>query len=490
MVALSTNTQRPILVIHPEAIQIRSLLQLHGYRTVEATDGVEAVDKVYHLMPAAVILGVALPDINGYQLCRVLKNDPVTQHIPVLLLSNEQHSAMDRFWSFKSGADALLAEDVLEDSLVPQLQMLTEIYEKVGPPKPLTVPEGPYNTRVRLNHILDKALLETTLMVEFRNLADLVHDPNLLNHMLFSLLENVVDYEVAAVFYHDLVNDPRLVTFAVHENTVFPSAGIEPLKEAFFQKLSFYNPQAREFDRLTAEVIGPLDASLPVDLPGTCYIQEFFVDKTPIGAFALYSREPVDFQQIFPVQLISKEIRMLMKLRHIYSHSQVLAITDGLTGLHNYRHFMTTLAREYKRAQRYDLDLSLAIIDIDHFKLLNDEWGHAAGDAVLKAVSEHLADSVRNIDFCARYGGEELVILLPETSLDNALIACQRFQARIAENPIVWDGCQLNVTVSVGLANVGPGMKTVSDLVRAADNALYEAKTKGRNRVELYFHSH
>jgi two-component system, cell cycle response regulator len=164
-----------------------------------------------------------------------------------------------------------------------------------------------------------------------------------------------------------------------------------------------------------------------------------------------------------------------------------LTRTDSLTGLFNRRYFEERLALEYSRALRYGGQLSLVMVDIDHFKRINDTWGHPFGDVVLKRVAQVARESLRDVDMLARYGGEELVVLLPETAAPDAMVVCERVRSAIERLELTAPGeaaQAVHVTASLGLATFPQhGLTGSESLVRAADDCLYEAKAGGRNRV-------
>jgi diguanylate cyclase (GGDEF)-like protein len=164
-----------------------------------------------------------------------------------------------------------------------------------------------------------------------------------------------------------------------------------------------------------------------------------------------------------------------------------LSITDGLTGLYNYRYLTQSLDSELKRSIRYNRNLALLLIDIDYFKNLNDTYGHLCGDYVIKTVAKLLKSNVRGTDVVARYGGDELAVLLIETDIKSALEVAEKLKQEISTHPFQWQVQQLSVNVSIGLATApGPGVQDSSDLVDAADQALYQAKKAGRNAVIVF----
>ena len=161
------------------------------------------------------------------------------------------------------------------------------------------------------------------------------------------------------------------------------------------------------------------------------------------------------------------------------------AITDGVTGLHTRLHFNDLLEKEFSRAVRYSEPLSCLMIDIDHFKEINDTYGHPVGDQVLAEIGGILKESVRLIEVAARYGGEEFVLLFPKTPVRDALKPAARLLQAIASRHFQGLPRKQMVTVSIGLAGLpDPALKGANDLVRCADFALYKAKRNGRNRIE------
>lgn len=170
-----------------------------------------------------------------------------------------------------------------------------------------------------------------------------------------------------------------------------------------------------------------------------------------------------------------------------------LAVTDPLTGLYNKRYFLTRLSEEVERANRYEQDLSMLFCDVDHFKKVNDDYGHAFGDEVLKRMAGlfscgmdrlHVVSRLRKSDIVARYGGEEFVTILPETDLAGAVRAAEKVRGIVEKTGFEADGKAIRITISFGAAQYVPSLANGDGLIRAADAALYRAKQNGRNRVE------
>jgi diguanylate cyclase (GGDEF)-like protein len=170
---------------------------------------------------------------------------------------------------------------------------------------------------------------------------------------------------------------------------------------------------------------------------------------------------------------------------HLREELRVHAETDPLTGVANRRLFLETLQQECRNTVHRGSSLSLLLIDLDHFKSINDRFGHPAGDAVLSVVAERLQSCLRSEDLLARYGGEEFSILLPATTPEEALLCAERIRTAIASSPVAIDGVQLPLTASIGVSTLQCGSTDLTLLLKQADLALYRAKAEGRNRVEM-----
>lgn len=160
-----------------------------------------------------------------------------------------------------------------------------------------------------------------------------------------------------------------------------------------------------------------------------------------------------------------------------------IATNDGLTGIYNRRSFDMIIAKEFDRASRYERELSLLIVDIDHFKQVNDTYGHVAGDDVLKALANRLSKQLRTNDHLARYGGEEFVIILPETPLEMAHLLAERIRKSTEEREYQVGNQTIHITLSIGISSFPSHADTLEEMIYHADSALYEAKDSGRNRV-------
>ncbi len=178
------------------------------------------------------------------------------------------------------------------------------------------------------------------------------------------------------------------------------------------------------------------------------------------------------------IQQASKAITYSSNLKRISE----LAIKDGLSGLYNHRHFKEMLSNFVARALRYSEDLSVVIIDIDNFKMINDDHGHQAGDAIISETGVLIANSIREIDIAARYGGDEFAIVLPKTNESGALFVAEKIVKKIGSSKIL-NSDKINITLSIGISSFPKNAMTQDGLIEKADIALYEAKNRGRNQI-------
>ena len=206
------------------------------------------------------------------------------------------------------------------------------------------------------------------------------------------------------------------------------------------------------------------------------------------GAFEYMPKSMLSADHLIRIIANTLEKARLMKdVKEAHKKMAELSIMDELTGLFNRRYFAGALQQEWSQAQRYGTDLVLCILDLDHFKEVNDRYGHSAGDLVLTKMGRMLRDWTRQTDVACRYGGEEFAIILPATGIDSARTISERFREAVAAQTFRHGGQSFQLTVSIGMAAISDdGIQTTKDLIDRADEALYGAKHQGRNRVVRY----
>lgn len=186
-----------------------------------------------------------------------------------------------------------------------------------------------------------------------------------------------------------------------------------------------------------------------------------------------------------PLTLLCDIIGSAMSNIRMYDEVHQQARSDSMTGLMNHRTFYRELAKEVGRSRRYGSNLSLVMVDLDNLKAINDTYGHRAGDAVLMHVAEQISHCIRGTDIAARYGGDEFAIVLPNTSLSDAVAMTQRLRRQVAEHPIRIDQHDIDASVSIGMGQYQPEW-TVEDFMNESDTALFEAKAAGKNQIHVF----
>jgi diguanylate cyclase (GGDEF)-like protein len=205
-----------------------------------------------------------------------------------------------------------------------------------------------------------------------------------------------------------------------------------------------------------------------------------------LGFLAITTNIPIVLnEQKELIQMFANEVTIAIENARLFEEIKDMAIKDGLTEIYNRRHFYDLAKIEFARAKRYRTPLSILMLDIDHFKAVNDHYGHLYGDTVLKRVAKLCLGSIRKMDIFGRYGGEEFVFALPETDQEEALIMAERIRATISETLFQEKTQQISITVSIGIATLDNRINTFEELLQSSDEALYLAKQEGRNRVAV-----
>ncbi|GGA85058.1 PleD family two-component system response regulator [Brucella endophytica] len=435
---------------------LESRLLAEYYDVVTASNGQQAIDICQSSNVDIVLLDVMMPGMDGFEVCRRLKTDAKTVHIPIVMVTALDRP-QDRIRGLEAGADDFLTKPVKD------LQLLSRV-----------------KSLARLKSLSDELLLraastrETDMEALFLARADDTgKDANLL----------VVDENQSAA--------ARLKALLSVDNRVDvigePSAGLLGAVEGNYDCVivstgfADYDPlrlcsQMRAIERTRL---------LPVILiadPG----------ETDLVARALdlgvndYLMRPLDRNELLArVRTQVKRKRYNDLLRKSLTRTIEMAVTDSLTGLHNRRYLDGHMPTLFERAVSRERPLSVLIIDVDHFKRINDTFGHDAGDDVLRDFAGRLNRNIRGIDLACRYGGEEFVVVLPDTDQRMAAVVAERIRGTVASTPFVirTGTASVDVTISIGIASLQPRNDSVGKLFKRADLALYEAKKSGRNRV-------
>jgi len=435
-------------------------LRLQGFTVVECADGAEGAVLSLEDPPAAVVADLTMPSISGVQLCRLLGSEIGTSTVPVILRGAE--GRRNHFWAEQAGAFAYVPKGRMGE-LVRALRRAIDERSNDGDFFVVSSTHG-LDVRERIATHLDAALFDSVIAAEVRRLGTCESFDRLAD-LLSQFVSQVTTYRWIAVVRHEPLR------LAVHANAACREAVIAEARKAL--GLTDETPvMVIEDDDATSDAEGPAAVLEPV----------YFGEHT-IGTFALAPRAPEHKNDRLLVATIARELGGALRMATLVEESRWMATTDLLTGLLNRRAFLESTGREVARTKRYNDVLSVILLDVDHFKHINDRRGHAAGDMVLSAVGKLLNGALRTCDIVARWGGEEFVLVLPSTSLEGAEQVAERVREMMEQADIKdGNGDAIPVTASFGVASYALG-ESLEQVIDRADRAMYLAKSSGRNRV-------
>jgi two-component system cell cycle response regulator len=435
-------------------------LRLQGFTVIECADGAEGAVLALEDPPAAVVADLSMPSISGVQLCRLLGSEPGTAKVPVILRGDE--GRRNHFWAEQAGAAAYVTKGRMGELV----RALRKAIEDQGEPDDFFVMASTQglDVRERIATHLDAALFDSVIAAEVRRLGSSESFDRLAD-LLSQFVSQVTTYRWIAVVRRSPLR------LAVHTNAEARDRSVREAREAL--QLPESTPVVLiEDDDAVADAEGPPAMLEPVHF-----------GENAIGTFALAPRIPEHRNDRILVSTIARELGGALRMATLVEESRWMATTDALTGLLNRRAFLESTGREVARTRRYNDKLSVVLLDVDHFKHINDRRGHAAGDVVLTAVGKLLAGAVRTCDIVARWGGEEFVIVLPSTALEGAEEVAERIREQLASAQIIDSGGEvIPVTASFGVATYADN-ETLEQVIDRADRAMYLAKSGGRNRV-------
>jgi two-component system cell cycle response regulator len=433
-------------------------LNAQGYIVEAAADPMSGADLALSAPPAAVVADFWMPGISGIQLCRLLRTEPATANVPVILRGDDDNPR-NRFWAERAGAVGyvrkgrvgdlvrMLAKAVLDQSANQSVVRLTEAID----------------IRERIARYLDAALFESVIAAEIRSLSSCGSFERLFD-LFAQFLAQVIRYRWLALSTHAPQH------FAVHHHPDNADVAEQQARAAL--EVAGDTPPLRFVDEDScAEHQGP-----PVVVCSVLF------GGAELGRLALAPSVSSERNADQLVALVARELGGPVRITALMDEQQLLATSDALTGLRNRRAFVELGRVEINRSQRYVLPLSLLVIDVDHFKSINDCHGHAAGDRVLAALGALLQRQLRTPDLPARWGGEEFVVALPNTDGAGGKVVAERLRRAVEALAIEQDGTPIAVSASFGVASFRPG-ESLESLVDRADRAMYTAKFNGRNQV-------
>ncbi|HKQ44129.1 MAG TPA: PleD family two-component system response regulator [Rhizomicrobium sp.] len=434
---------------------LEAKLTAEYFEVITAFNGLECLAKMEQGVPDIVLLDVMMPGMDGFEVCRRIKSNPKTAHIPVVMVTALDQPS-DRVAGLDAGADDFLTKPVDDAALFARVRSLVRL-------KMMTD-----ELRMRESTGQDMGLLDP---------AETFTENNQTGRIL------VIEDRVESVAWFSNALAP---THEVSSVDTFEEALVR-VKGGDFD-LIVVSLGMRGFDglRLCSQLRSlPEGRHVPILVVVSDGDRRKLTQALEMGVNDYLTR-PVDKNELVArVRTQLRKKRYADRLRHNVQLSLEMAITDQLTGLHNRRYMSRHLDTLLSNAQKSGRPLAFVIMDIDFFKHVNDTHGHDIGDEVLKEFATRIAANVRGIDLACRYGGEEFVVVMPDTDLAFAYNIAERLRQSIETTPvkISRDPGQLNITISIGIAKSEAAGDTAEQLLHRADQALYRAKRSGRNKV-------
>jgi two-component system cell cycle response regulator len=434
---------------------LEAKLSAEYFEVATAFNGLECLAKMEEAIPDIVLLDVMMPGMDGFEVCRRIKSNPKTAHVPVVMVTALDQPS-DRVTGLDAGADDFLTKPVDDSALfarvrsLVRLKMMTDelrMREATGEKMGLLDPTDAQGDGLQSGRIL---------IIEDRP-------------------ESVAWFAGALQPTHEV-------------------SSVETFEEALVRvkggdyDLIMVSLGMRGFDglRLCSQLRSlPEGRNVPILVIVSDGDRRKLTQALEMGVNDYLTR-PVDKNELVArVRTQLRKKRYADRLRHNVQLSLEMAITDQLTGLHNRRYMSRHLDNLISSAQKSGKPLAFLIMDIDYFKAVNDTHGHDIGDEVLKEFANRIAANVRGIDLACRYGGEEFVVVMPDTEISFAYSIAERLRKSIETTPVEISRApgKLNITISVGIAASEKNGDTAEKLLHRADQALYRAKRSGRNRV-------
>ncbi|HEY2033965.1 MAG TPA: PleD family two-component system response regulator [Rhizomicrobium sp.] len=434
---------------------LEAKLTAEYFEVVTAFNGIEALAKVEECDPDIVLLDVMMPGMDGFEVARRIKGNPKTAHVPVVMVTALDQPS-DRVAGLDAGADDFLTKPVDDAALFARVRSL-----------------------VRLKMMTDELRMResTGQSMGLIDPAQTLIDNNPTGRILI-----IEDRPESVAWFTTALSPANEVTSA------------DSFEEALVRvrggdyDLIVVSLGLRGFDglRLCSQLRSlPEGRNVPILVLVSDGDRRKLTQALEMGVNDYLTR-PVDKNELIArvrTQLRKKNYQD--RLRHNVQLSLEMAITDQLTGLHNRRYMARHLDSLISNAQKSNKPLSFLIMDIDHFKSVNDTHGHDIGDEVLREFSNRISANIRGIDLACRYGGEEFVVVMPDTDVEFAHTIAERLRKSVETNSIEISRVPnvLNITISIGIAvSQGEG-DNAEKLLHRADQALYRAKRSGRNRV-------
>ena len=441
--------------ILPNVKLLEAKLACEYYDVITATSGAEALEKVESDKPDLVLLDVMMPGMDGFEVCTRIKSNPDTAHIPVVMVT-ALTDVEDKVRGLEAGADDFLSKPINDTALMARVRSLA-----------------------RLKMALDEWKIRENAANQFGVVSEKV---SLMSEPVEGariLLVEDREYEKNKII-ESLSADMSIV---IHTDSGMKA--MELISQQDFDVLMISLDLENEDGLRLCSHLRSNERSRSVPIVMIAHEEEIqrVAHGLEMGAHDYVVRPIEKNELIARVRTQIRRKRFQERLRSTYEISLSMALTDSLTGLYNRRYLEVHMQKLIENNASSNKALGVILMDIDHFKSVNDTHGHKVGDEVLQVFSARIKDNLRSFDLVARLGGEEFIAILPDVSPERAYMVAERLRRSIADEPIPCsvEGGVLSVTTSVGGAIINNGGHEIPAVLERADKCLYEAKETGRN---------
>ena len=517
--AVGAVEQTSVLVVHSNRVTRRRISRIVGtrYQVVEADNAERTLEALQQQPIDLIVLDSEVPGASGIALCRVLKDSQQWKHIPVILMTAD-NNVSGKVDGLNAGAEDCLSESCHEAELLArvraslrlrkterdlamQWQMLEDYAQKLEQAfeseRQASVKVTKHNQSLeQLNRELQQSKLKESVL---RGQDQLLHRISDIIRKSFHISENISKTleELGGHFSLDCC-------FAVLPSDEEPEDAVR----SEYVTEDDYKVQEDDVDLKILEIFkkhfGPEQPLVVSDMLRDRLVEPF--KKEALGQYPVKSLfyVPITYEEKLLGVLgghrceseaiwtsenknfltqVAGQIAIGVTNARLYARVQRQATTDGLTGLFNHRTGQEKLSEQMRLAERYQRNIAVVMIDVDHFKSINDGYGHPAGDTVLKSVARLIRNDCRDVDIPVRYGGEEFLLILPEVNQEGAVVVAERIRRKLSKELIIHDEVEISLTASLGVAAFPEDAHTQQQLLDLSDKALYLSKRLGRNQV-------
>lgn len=447
--------------IHFNIKLLQTKLEQEYYEVITASGGLEAIEKTKNEKPDIILMDAMMPDMSGIEAIEQIKKDPEIAHIPIIVVT-ALNSQEDKVKSLQAGADDFLTKPINDKALSLRIKSL-----------------------IRIKQMTDEWRLRSASMQEFDS-DDSKSQEVQFNSDVSGAKILMIDDDIVQMRQIKQMLEDHQIEMKLAENT---SDGMKLIENEDFD-LIVVSTVLTDEDGLrfcsqfrTHEKFQSIPILILVDEADSVTL-----DKSLEIGLTDYVVTPIEFEEFFArsgSQIRRK--RFQDSVKESISESVSASFVDPLTQLYNRRYFDIHSEKMAKRSEEEGISLALIMIDLDHFKNVNDTYGHPSGDAVLQDLSKRIKNAVRPYDLAARFGGEEFVIIFNDANLENAKIIAERIRIAVESEQfkILEDPGAIKCTCSIGLSMKGKD-DSIKILLDRADKCLYKAKEGGRNQVVVF----